>query len=370
MSDEGGDSVNQRLAGQRPELDGVAGEVVAYIEALEAALDAAEERATASDDEEDQPAGRWEPSEAPTTLNLITVTRGGVAKRTPRHLYARQRRGGMGVFGLEANEADPPAFLTLADESAGLILVTDQARAFRIPVRELPEQPVNGRGSAALQSIPLRDGERLALLTPDATDVSARSYLLIVSARGQVRRIGSQYLGRNFQPGTVLYNPAEGGPPAAACWSPGDAEIFIATRQGRAIRFAERQVPVRGCLGLRVEPGDLVVGVATAAADGGVLLLTADGKGAIRLLSGFAANKAPGAGGKVAMKTDALIGVCAVDDAHDVFILSRLGKVIRFRGQEVPPKEGVVQGVNCMNLRADECVAALTCPVAPVVEEE
>ena len=356
-----------RLNVDRPNLDGVVAEVVAYIQALEAALDAAWEDAVTQaelGDGEELQGARFEPSEAPTTLNLITVTQAGVAKRTPRHLYSRQRRGGMGVFGMDASVADPPAFLALADESAGLILVSDQARAFRVPVRDLPEQPVNGRGASILRAITLRDGERLALVAPDATDVSARSYLLIVSVRGQVRRIGSQYLGRSFQPGTVLYNPAEGGPPAAACWSPGDAEIFIATRQGRAIRFSERQVPVRGCLGLRVDPGDGVVGVAAVAASGGVLLLTADGKGAIRLMNGFAANKAPGAGGKVAMKTEALIGAYAVDDEQDVFILSQLGKVIRFRAQEVPPKEGVVQGVHCMNLRADECVAALACPVA------
>ena len=124
-------------------------------------------------------------------------------------------------------------------------------------------------------------------------------------------------------------------------------------------------MPVRGCLGLRVDPGDRVVGVAATAAEGGVFILGQDGKGTVRLLAGFAANKAPGAGGKVAMKADAIVGITAVNEYSDIFAISRLGKIIRFAVNEVPAKEGVVQGVNCMNLRADECVALVGALLAP-----
>ena len=191
--------------------------------------------------------------------------------------------------------------------------------------------------------------------------------MILVSQSGQVRRIAKQYLGSGLHSGTSLYDIREGGAPAAACWSSGSDELFIVTRQGQAIRFAERLVPVRGCLGMRVDPGDVIAGVAATGAEGGVFL----GKGTIRQLFGFAANKSPGAGGKTAMKADAIVGAVAVDEGSegrtDLFAISRLGKIIRFQAAEVPPKEGVVQGVNCMNLRADECVAAAAA-VLPVVE--
>ena len=74
-------------------------------------------------------------------------------------------------------------------------------------------------------------------------------------------------------------------------------------------------------------------------------------------MTGFGANKAPGAGGKVAMKADALVGALAVAEGFDLFLISRLGKLIRFQASEVPAKEGVVQGVNCMSLRSDFCAA-------------
>lgn len=336
---------------ERPDLTDLPAAVIAYIEALEARLAADAEERVAGRSEEP-----LEPSEPPTTINIVTVTANGVAKRTPRHLYFRQRRGGMGIFDLDAPEDDPPAFLVMAEQSAGLICITNQARAFRIPLSDIPEREVRGRGENVLARFALRPNERLSVLTTD-TPVRGGSHFVLVGERGQVRRIAKQYIGPNLQPGTVLYDVNEAGAPAASCWSSGSDDLFIVTRTGQAIRFAERLVPVRGCLGLRVDPGDAVVAVAATPATGGVFLLTQDGKGTVRLMNGFAANKSPGSGGKTAIKADIVVGAMAVGEGSDVFVISRLGKIIRFQTDEVPAKEGVVQGVNCMNLRADECVA-------------
>ena len=341
---------------ERPDLSGIIPEVVAYIEALEAALDNAEDEGGRSARQE----APLEPSEPPTTKQLVTISANGFGKRTPRHYYLRQRRSGMGIFDLDSGDTDPPAFLLSVEESAGLILITNQGRAFRTDVRALPQTDIRSRGAALLADFPLRSDEKLAIVAPD----QGGSYLVLVSVRGQVRRIGSQYLGKSLQPGTMIYNINEGGAPAAACWTSGNEELLIATRQGKAIRFAERLVPVRGCLGLRVDPGDAVVGVAGASEESGVFLLTDDGKGTIRLMRGFSANKSPGASGKVVMKTETLVGAYAVKAGDDVFAISALGKIIRFQADEVPAKEGVVQGVNCMSLRNDHCTTFTVCTIA------
>jgi len=348
---------------ERPDLSAATPEIIAYIEALEEELE--ELRQDNGESRTARSEAPLEPNEPPTTMNVISISASGMAKRTPRHFYARQRRGGMGVFDLDSAEGDPPAFLVIADESASLILVTNQARAFRLAVADLPEAPVRSRGQSLLERFPLRGDERLALVFADrpSTDRPG-AYAALVTKRGQVRRIGNQYLGKSLQAGTVLYNISEGGAPATVCWTTGNDELLIATRKGQAIRFAERLVPVRGCLGMRVDPDDEVVGVAATHAEGGVFLLTADGKGTIRLLPGFTANKSPGTGGKVVMKTEALIGATAVDNQQDIFVISQLGKIIRFQAAEVPAKEGVVQGVNCMGLRADGCTALASCTVA------
>jgi DNA gyrase subunit A len=350
----------------RPDLTGVSAEVRAYIEALEAelarltVLTVRPARPPARADEEDIPQEAAPgPAEPPTTLAVITATTGGLIKRTFRHLYGRQSRGGMGVFDLDADgsnrQADPPAFLAIADFNQNLIAVTSQGRAFPLTVRQINEAPVRSRGQALSQWFPFQPGERLALLAVD----QGSGYLALVTVRGWVRRLRYHYFGAALKPGTILYDIREGGAPAAACWTPGDGELFIATRKGNAIRFAETQVPVRGCPGIRVDPDDAVVGVAPVRADSRVFLLSADGKGTIRAMSGFSANKEPGSGGKVAMKADRLVGAVAVAPGDDIFVISRLGKIIRFAADETPEKEGVVQGVNCMALRSDETTAVV-----------
>jgi DNA gyrase subunit A len=339
---------------QRPDLSGISPEIRAYIEALESALHNAGQRVR-----EAEAAEPSEPSEPPTTFNVITATAGAIVKRTPRHLYDRQRRGGMGVFDLDAPDGDPPALLAIADLSQILVVVTSQGRAFPLAVSQLAESPVRGRGEPLRKWLPLLPEERLALLVP-AMD---SGYLTLVTRRGQVRRWRYNVLGRNLQPGTLLYDVREGGAPVAACWTTGEGDLFIVAAGGDAIRFTESQVPVRGCLGIRVEPDDAVVGVTGVRDSSGVFMLGADGRGTIRQMAGFGRNKAPGSGGKQAMKVDRLVGACAVNEGDDIFMTSQLGKIVRFRADEVPAKEGVVQGVACMALRNDETAALAVCTV-------
>ncbi len=236
---------------ERPDLNLVSPAVRAYIEALETELVATRKsppriRESFADDL----AELNEPSEPPTTFQVITVTAGGLIKRTPRHLYDRQRRGGMGVFDLDAPDEDPPALLTISDLTQNLILISSRGRAFPVAAGQLLESPVRGRGEPLRKWLPLQADEQVALLTPDM----GAGYLTVVTRRGQVRRWRYNVFGRSLAPGTLLYDVREGGAPAGACWTPGDGNLFIATANGDGIRFAEIQVPVRGCLGHPLRP--------------------------------------------------------------------------------------------------------------------
>jgi DNA gyrase subunit A len=335
----------------RPDLDNVADEVRAYIESLEAEV-ARLQRGQSDQQEQPDKAAAPEPSEPPTTLNLLTFSRAGYVKRTPRHFYSRQRRGGMGIFDLETADSDHPSLLTIADQTDTLLLFTGDGRGFRLPVGKIAEAEVRAKGQSLRDLIQLRPHEQIvAALPADRT-----GYVVLVSQRGWARRVRHNYVGSNLIQGISFHDVKEGGPLAAACWTDGNGQVFIMTQQGKAIRFNEAQIPARGCLGMRVDVTDRVVGVTAVTESSSVFLLSADGKGTIRLMSGFSANKAPGAGGKIALKTDQLVGGASVTDSDDLFLISRQGKLIRFQAGQVPPKEGVVQGVNCMNLRHDEVV--------------
>jgi DNA gyrase subunit A len=335
---------------QRPDLSSLPGEVREYIEWLEA-LVRADERPEA---EAEPP---LEPDEPPTTLNLLTLTRSGLAKRTPRHLYSRQRRGGMGVFEIDAADDDPPAALVQVDERGHLLVITDHGRAYRLPAYFLNESPLRARPGPFMDSLPAQPAETWRLALPALPNPSG--YFAAVSERGFVRALPAHLFGETMREGLLLFKPEEEGAPVAACWCPLDGDIFIATRLGMGVRFPARTVPPNGGSGIRLEAGDRVVAACGVRDASGVFLLGADGKGTLRLMRGFNATKAPGAGGKMAMKTDDLVGAVTVGDGADLVILSRLSKIIRFKASEVPAKEGVVQGVHCMALRADRPVAVL-----------
>jgi DNA gyrase subunit A len=200
-----------------------------------------------------------------------------------------------------------------------------------------------------VEALALKPSERIEQALPDGEG----TYLALLSQRGYVLPVNRPYL----RPGSALYDTRKHGPLAAACWTTGRGELLIATRQGLAVRFPERGLPVGGGQGVRLKEGDAAIAIVAMGPDSGVFMVGADGMGTIRLMSGFGANKAPGAGGKIAMKTEELVGAVIVDEDDDLFVISRLSKVIRFQAAEVPAKEGVVQGVRCMALRADEAVA-------------
>jgi DNA gyrase subunit A len=335
---------------QRPNLDQLDPDVRAYIEYLEESLEEAQQDATEGGMLRSTHVA--EPSEAPTTWMVVTLSEKGLIKRTPRHLYSRQRRGGMGVFDIETEESDPPVLLAIPDAQDRLLIVTDRNRFFPLRVADIAETQIRARGEQLSKWLQLQPGEKPAVMIPDL----GGAFLYLLSDRGWVRRVAGTQLAR-LAPGTVL-EVRQGHKPVAACWGNGDRYLFIATQMGVGIRFEEKQVPIQGgCLGIRLDTNDEALGLETVTDENGVFLLGNDGKGTIRLMNGFRANKSPGSGGKTVMKAERLIGVQRVDEDEDVFIISRLSKLIRFSAAEVPPKEGVVQGVHCMSLRADEVMA-------------
>jgi DNA gyrase subunit A len=306
--------------------------------------------------EEDNPGNLPEiaiPTEAPTTMNVITVTASGIGKRTPRHLYTRQRRGGMGVFDIDTSFEDPPAVLTIADSPQTLLLFTSFGRAFRLQTELIPEMPVRARGELITKKLSLAQDESVVCILPE----QAQGYVALASQTGMVRMLRHHVFGEHMKPGTILYDYRSFGALSSACWTPGDGDLFIATYQGRAIRFSEKQLSPQGTQAIRLSENDIVVGITSVYSDSGVFLLGNDGRGTIRLVEGFAANKAPGAGGKIAINCDHLICAMTVNPSQDIFIITRLSKIIRFPASDIPTKDGVVQGVVCVSLRADEPVS-------------
>ncbi len=339
---------------QKPDLTNVDPEVRAYIEFLEQklSLSVARKAVANADKPRDDTYAYTEP---PSTINIITFSTDGTVKRTQRHHYVRQHRAGMGVFDIETSGDDAPLFLACADESQTLLLFSDKARVFRYPVKKIAETPVRAKGQP-LDRVSLDPGESIV----GAIAECASGYLALASQRGYVRCLRHHLFGEHLRPGTSMYNYNEFGPLASVCWTSGNDDLFLATKNGMGIRFSEKTLPPQGTRGINLAADDRLVAVTAVNSDSTVCLISEDGKGTNRLMEGFAANKSPGGSGKITMKATQVVAAFAVSPDTDLFILSQQSKIIRFLAEEIPSTPGVVQGVNCMLLRNDRVVAAIT----------
>jgi DNA gyrase subunit A len=346
---------------ERPNLTGLQPSIIQYIEYLENELAVLRVKSTsrisaATVDRTDFPVSEAKLlPEPPTNVSIITVSQTGLAKRTFRHVYMPQHRSGMGVFDLDVDLSDHLNTLGCAQIDKNLLLFTNRARVFRVPVNKILEGDVRSKGQPILDRIVLEEDEQIAFLLPER----AQGYVAMVSKIGKVRILRHHMFGEHMRPGTEMYNYREFGSLAAGCWTTGDMDLFILSRKGLAIRFGEKLISPKGDQGIRLAPDDEVVGITGVQDSSKVFLVSADGKGTCRLMSGFAPNKSTGGSGKLAMKNDHMVGAQTIESGDHLFIISRLGKIIRFDGDEVPVTEGVVQGVNCMNLRADEAITVI-----------
>jgi DNA gyrase subunit A len=303
----------------------------------------------------------FEPAELPSTQNLITVSQNSQIKRTPRHQYLRQRRGGMGVFDIETYSDDQPILLAVADEIQSLLIFTNYSRVFRLPINKLPSSAIRSRGESLRERFSFEPGEYPAAILP----TQAAGYVALVTQNGIVRCLRHHFFGEYLKPGTSLFNFKEVGSLASACWTSGDSDLLIASKNGMAIRFSEKLIPPRGETGIRMAAGDFAVSITSVNDDSKVFILGSDGKGIIRLMAAFAPNKTPGGSGKNLIKVDKVVSVFTVENTDDIFIISKLQKLIRFRADEVSVTESVVHGVNCINLRGDEAITAVRFTVNP-----
>lgn len=337
---------------KRPDLSGVPAHILAYINTLEEEnrILRSIERTTTESDKQPSTAPAQSFAEPPTTINLISANSDGIAKRTPRHLYQRQRRGGMGIYDIDLPTSQPPSILVLADQNTTLLAITETAKVHRLNMDHITETEIRARGASIIEKAKIPESKRIAVLLP----MRAEGYLTILSQSGMVRRIRHHVFGEYMKPGTPLYDQSVFGPVADACWTDSESDLFIASDSGRATRFPEKKVPPQGCQGIRLSDGETAVAIAAVYNDSNVFLIGRDGKGTIRSMVGFQANKNPGAAGKIALRTNHLISAKNADQASDIFIISTHSKLIRFSAQEVPVKEGVVQGVICVALRGDE----------------
>jgi DNA gyrase/topoisomerase IV subunit A len=166
------------------------------------------------------------------------ISQRGVAKRTARHLYGRQRRSGIGVFDLDVDEHDYPAHVIVADESERLLLFSNLGRVFPLAVADIHQtEELRAPGKSLIERFPFHGNEHIIGAVP----AEGGQYVILASQRGWVQRVAASYFGKSLIPGMSFHDVKQGGQITAVCWSNGRDEIFLATSRHKGYGSARRR---------------------------------------------------------------------------------------------------------------------------------
>jgi DNA gyrase subunit A len=304
---------------------------------------------------------------------VIAVTRSGYIKRLPVTTYREQRRGGIGVMGMELKDEDYIEHLVVASTHDYLLFFSSKGNVYRLKVHELPLGSRQSKGRAIINLLPLAQGETIRTLIA-TRDFQEAPYLVLATKNGFVKKTRFlDYNTRLKETGIIAIKLRENDELVSVVHSSGEDDILLVSRKGQAIRFRETDVrpmgrATSGVLGMRLRKGDEVIGASLAASDADLLVVTENGFGKRTRIRDYPCKGRGGLGVKTVQLTEArgqLAGALVVRDGYQVMLISTGGTVIRMPVEEIKRLGRATQGVIVMRLRGDEQVSTL----APVVEQ-
>ena len=299
----------------------------------------------------------------------ITITKTGYVKRIPVATYRQQKRGGIGVAGMELKEEDEVDHLFITSTHNYLLFFTSVGKVYRLKVHELPLAGRNAKGKHIVNLLPLRQEEKIcAVINTRNFDVTEGRYLVFGTKLGVVKKtLFASYNTPRKSDGIIAIDIREGDELLAVRHTSGDDDVMMVSRLGQAIRFHESDVrpmgrSASGVRGMKLRRGDEVISMDVARDDSDLFVVTENGFGKRTPISEYRITGRGGIGVRTIALTDRkgyLVGVKVVRDNHEIMLQSRDGVVIRMRADGISRHGRATQGVRVMNMREGDVVSAI-----------
>jgi DNA gyrase subunit A len=306
---------------------------------------------------------------------VISITRSGYIKRLPLSTYRKQKRGGVGVIGMETKEDDYIEHLRICSTHDFLLFFTTKGKVYRLKVYELPEGARTAKGRALINLLPLRDGERVRAVIP-TRDFSEHKYVVFGTRKGLIKKTElTAYNTPIRADGIIAINLRDGDSLVDVRGTSGEDDIIMVSRSGYAARFNETRVrpmgrDTSGVRGMNVsEKDNAVLAMDVARDDTELFVVTDNGFGKRSPITDYPVKGRATKGVKTIQMTErkgALAGALIVREHQELVFISQSGMVQRTSVRGISKMGRSTQGVKVMNLRGDDTVSA----VALVVESE
>jgi len=305
---------------------------------------------------------------------VIAITRSGYIKRLPVTAYREQRRGGIGVMGMDLKDEDYIEHLFVASTHDYILFFTSVGKVYRLKVHELPLGSRQSKGRAIVNLLPFRQSELVRAVIQTRNFEEAK-YLVFATKNGVVKKTElAAYNTPLKADGIIAIKMRESDELVGVRHSTGDDDILMVSRGGQAIRFHEKDVramgrDASGVQGMRLRAGDEVISINIAEDAADLLVVTENGYGKRTRVSEYPMKGRGGLGVKTVQLTESkgkLAGARVVRDGYQVMLISTGGTVIKMPVEDIKRMGRSTQGVIAMRLRDGEYVSSL----APVVESD
>ena len=305
---------------------------------------------------------------------VIAITRSGYIKRVPVTTYREQRRGGIGVMGMDMKDEDYIEHLFVASTHDYILFFTNVGKVYRLKVHELPLGSRQSKGRAIVNLLPFRQDETVRAVIQTRKFEEAK-YLVFGTKNGVVKKTELKAYNTPLKAdGIIAIKMREGDELVGVRHSSGNDDVLMVSKLGQAIRFNESNAramgrDASGVQGMRLRGDDEVISINIAQDDADLLVVTENGYGKRTRVAEYPLKGRGGMGVKTIQLTEAkgkLAGARVVRDGYQVMLISTGGTVIRMPVEDVKRLGRSTQGVIVMRLRGDETVSAL----APVVDSD
>lgn len=297
---------------------------------------------------------------------VLTVSDAGYIKRIPIDTYKEQRRGGKGIIAAGTKEEDTIEHLFIANTHSYMLFFTNKGRIHWLKVYRIPEGTRQAKGKPIVNLVDLDEGEKVNAFMPvDIFDDN--HYLLFCTKQGTIKKTNLSAYSNPRAGGIIAINLNDNDTLVNVLMTNGNENIMIATRNGMAVKFHEKDArPVGrnsiGVRGIRLRDDDYVIGMVKASDEDTLLTVTENGYGKRTKVSEYRFTRRGGVGVTNILcseRNGKVVGVKNVIDEYGLMFISKNGIVIRTRADQISTIGRATQGVRIMKLSSDDKVVSL-----------
>ena len=296
----------------------------------------------------------------------VTISNSGYIKRNAITLYRSQRRGGKGVMGMGTKQEDFVEQLFIASTHDYMMFFTSRGRCHWLKVHEIPQGGRAARGKAIVNVLQLASGEYVSAVMP-VRKFEPDRYILMATKQGVLKKTQLTAFSNPRVGGIIALNLDEGDELIGVGQTDGSLNVFLGTKDGKAIRFPEEKVramgrSARGVRGIDLAEGDCVIGMEVVSPGDIILTATEFGFGKRSRVDDYRLTNRGGKGViniKVTEKSGPVVGIRRVTEDDEFMLITTGGQLIRSRVQDVSIIGRATQGVRLIGVKEGDRVAAL-----------